>query len=166
MKNMRIKSLGLLFAMAALIGIIGSASGCQSAPQRQRLFIVTEGQLRAVEATSDEEGEIERGVPPPGAPRIVIDVPEPESKVMAPVPVSIRFLAETDAEIVPESLRVRFGFFDITDKVRDALDVSKEGITGRIEDAYPGNYKFTLEVSDTLNRTGLASIRFKVVETP
>lgn len=148
-------------ANALLVALIATG-GCSSTDNAHDGFIVTEAQMASVESLPDEE-EIERGAPPPGAPQILIAVPELGSAVTVPVPVSIRFVAEPDAQIVPDSLRVRYGPFDVTAKVRENLDVSKDGIDGQIEDAHAGKYKFRVAISDTQNRTSEADLKFRVV---
>lgn len=154
------KLLGYL--AGALVLAVVLTSSCSRAHDQPNGGIVTEAQLRAIESMPWDE-EVDRGEPSPGAPRILISVPESGAVVMAPVPVRVRFVAESDARIITESLRVRYGPFDVTEKVLEQLVVSQDGIDGRIEQAIPGRYRFRVSISDTQNRTGEADLRFRVV---
>lgn len=154
------KLLGYL--AGALVLAVVSTSSCSGTDDQPDGGIVTEAQFRAVESLPWDD-EVERGEPSPGAPRILISIPESDAEVTAPVPVRIRFVAESDARIITESLRVRYGPFDVTEKVRKKLVVSQDGIDGRIEEAIPGRYKFRMSISDTQNRTGEANLTFRVV---
>lgn len=154
------KLLGCL--AGALVLAVVLTSSCSRAHDQPDGGIVTAEQLRVVESMPWDE-EVERGVPSPGAPRILISIPELGAVVTAPVPVRIRFVAESDARIIPGSLRVRYGPFDVTEKVRKKLVVSQDGIDGRIAEAVPGKYRFRMSISDTQNRTGEADLIFRVV---
>ena len=159
--NKNMDMLRALFTTSTLLAIL-AAGACSPVDEQSGGPLVTAEQLRVLEAQPEEE-EIPRGEPEPGSPRILVSLPELGSKVTVPVPVRIRFVAEPDAQILPETLRVRYGPIDITDRVRENLQVSPAGIDGRIDEALPGKYKFKLSVSDTRNRTGEADLRFRVI---
>jgi hypothetical protein len=150
------------YLASALLVTLITTGGCPVTDNKRSGFIVTEEQMRSMESLPDEE-ETERGEPQPGTPQVLIAVPQIGSEVTIPVPVSIRFVAKPDAQIVPDSLRVRYGPFDVTAKVREHLEVSQDGIGGQIEEAHPGKYKFRVAISDTQNRTGEADLKFRVV---
>jgi hypothetical protein len=150
-----------LLTITGLLAIL-AAGACSPVDERSGGLLVTEEQLRTLEALPEDE-EISRGEPEPGAPRILVSTPGLGAEVTTPVPVRIRFVAEPDAEIRPDTLRVRYGPIDVTDKVLENLEVSPAGIDGRIDDALPGKYKFKVSISDTRNRTGEANLKFRVI---
>lgn len=101
----------------------------------------------------------------PEAPRIVVEKPDIGADVAAPVDVSVRFEAAGDAEIDIDTLRIRYGWFDITQRVRDSMEVSGEGISGKITSMRNGKHTLKVSISDSLQREGKASIVFHVVGT-
>lgn len=101
----------------------------------------------------------------PEAPRIVIEKPDIGADVAAPVDVSVRFETAGDAEIDIDTLRIRYGWFDITQRVRDSMEVTGDGISGKITSMRNGKHTLKVTISDSFKREGKASIVFHVVGT-
>ena len=102
----------------------------------------------------------------PMAPEIIVDRPDVASDVAPPVDVAIRFRASDDAAIDLETLRIRYGWFDITERVLNAMEVSPEGIKGQIQSMKKGKYSLKISVRDTMRRKSDARIVFQIVELP
>lgn len=100
----------------------------------------------------------------PLAPEILVVEPDTEALVAPPVGVVIHFKPNTDSEIDLESLKIKYGWFDITKRVLEGMTVSPEGISGHIQSMREGSYKITVTVSDTLQRSNSARIEFTVGE--
>lgn len=100
----------------------------------------------------------------PLAPRIVVDRPDLASDVAVPVDVAVRFEAAGDSQIDLSTLRVRYGWFDVTDRVLESMQVSPSGITGKIRSMRRGKYSLKLSISDTMRRESFARIEFQVIE--
>ena len=114
----------------------------------------------------------ERGVditkkpPDPLAPEIIIDRPDVASDVAPPVDIAIRFQTSDDAAIDLDSLKIRYGWFDITERVLKAMHVSPDGIQGQIQSMKKGEYSLKISVRDTMRRKSDARIVFQIVEIP
>ena len=102
----------------------------------------------------------------PLAPEIIIDRPDVAADVAPPVDVAIRFQASEDAAIDLETLKIRYGWFDITDRVLKAMDVSPDGIEGQIQSMKKGKYSLKISVRDTMRRKSDAKIVFQIVDLP
>ena len=102
----------------------------------------------------------------PLAPEIIIERPDVASEVAPPVDIAIRFEASEDAAIDLDSLKIRYGWFDITDRVLKAMDVSPEGIQGQIQSLKKGKYSLKISVRDTMRRKSDAKIVFRIVDLP
>lgn len=100
----------------------------------------------------------------PEAPRIVVAEPDTGTDVVAPVYVAVRFEAAQNASIDINSLKVRYGWFDITKRVLESMDVTGDGISGQIGSMRNGKYAISISISDTLKRTSSARIEFRVVD--
>lgn len=101
----------------------------------------------------------------PEGPRIVVVKPDIGSDVATPVDVAVQFEPAGDAEIDMGSLRIRYGWFDITQRVLDSMEVSGNGISGKITSMRNGKHTLKVSISDTLDRESKASIVFHVVGT-
>jgi hypothetical protein len=100
----------------------------------------------------------------PLAPQIYIDAPDVDVDVAPPVNISVRFEAADGATIDLNSLRVKYGWFDITKRVLESMQVSANGISGKIGSMRRGKYTLKVSISDTLERKSSAKIVFKVVQ--
>jgi hypothetical protein len=95
---------------------------------------------------------------------ITVETPDPDSAVRPPFPVRINFEPQDDASIAMDTLTVKYGFFNVTDKVLEFMTVSPTGIVGHIDAVRPGNYKLKLSVSDDRQRTGRTTLSFHIIE--
>lgn len=135
--------------------------GCSTTEEPLR---ITADQFDAVEATGPDDELVLRGEVERGAPAIVVDMPTLDESVKPPFDVSIRFLANDDANIVIDTLKIKYGFFDLTDEVIARMKVSAAGISGPIDAVKPGRYKLKVSISDDKKRTGRALLVFRVVD--
>lgn len=137
------------------------AAGCSSGGERA--LTITAEEFDAVQETGDDDFPT-RGRADPAAPRITVEAPEPGSDVTTPFLVAVLFEPQEGAAIVVESLRVKYGLFDVTGRVTEYMSVDQSGITGRIDAVKPGGYKLRLSITDDRDRTGTATLRFQIVD--
>lgn len=113
-----------------------------------------------------EIDEVERGVPPPDAPRILVVQPDIGRPIGAPIDIEVRFEPAGDAQIDASSARVVYakGFLrkDITDKLTGHGRIDENGIYCADAEIPPGKHRILLEVGDTRGRVGTAELRFTV----
>jgi hypothetical protein len=150
-------SMNRLIAMSALVLLFG----CTTTEEPLR---ITADQFDAVEATGPDDELVLRGEVERGAPAIVVDMPTLDESVKPPFDVSIRFEANDDASIILDTLKIKYGFFDLTDEVIARMKVSATGISGPIDAVKPGRYKLKVSISDDKKRTGRALLVFRVVD--
>jgi hypothetical protein len=130
-------------------------------PVRKPLVITAEQFDQAMAADPDDE-EFLRGDVVRGAPAIIVDEPDPADGVLTPFTLRIQFIPTDDAEIVIETLKVRYAMFDVTGDVLDLMEVSPAGVVGQIDAVRPGTYKFKVSVADNKKRVGKALLSFRV----
>lgn len=133
----------------------------ESTTRGQPLVITAEQFDQAMAAGIDDE-EFLRGGVERGAPAIVVDEPNPEDAVSTPFTLRIRFIPNDDAEIVIETLKIKYAIFDVTGEVLDRMDVTPAGVVGQIDAVKPGTYKFRVSIADNKKRTGKALLRFRI----
>lgn len=110
--------------------------------------------------------EISRKPTDPLAPHIVVETPDIGADVAPPVDVMVSFRAAEGATIDLESLKVKYGWFDITKRVRETMEVTHQGIAGKIQGMRRGKYALKVSISDNLRRTSSTKIKFEVVDVP
>lgn len=96
------------------------------------------------------------------SPKIIVDKPSLEKDVVLPVDIDVRFEAAADSPIDISSLRVKYGWFDITERAREFMEVSEQGITGKIDGFREGKYTIKLIIRDQKKRTAQTEISFNV----
>ena len=100
----------------------------------------------------------------PLAPKILIERPDTGADVTTPVEVAVRFESTEDATIDLDSLRIKYGLFDITQRVLEMMSVTDTGINGKIQSMRTGKYSLKISISDSMSRRNNATIKFTVVE--
>jgi hypothetical protein len=101
----------------------------------------------------------------PANPEIAVVKPESLAEPLkAPFPIQILFRAREGAVIVPESLRILYGFMriDITERLTARAKVTPAGIVVESAAIPPGNHRLLIRVSDDRERQGEAELRFAV----
>lgn len=100
------------------------------------------------------------------APKIVLLKPRLSKKgIGSPITIELEFQPQSDAKIVPSSLKVLYGVFriDITDRLlENKAAVTEKGVF--VEDAKlpSGEHKVIVEIKDDQDREGRASYSIKV----
>ena len=153
--------LRFLFASIALAASLILFSLGNTARAEDYTLVLTEKDFDAMQVP-DEDEDVERCF---GSPSITVEQPS-QTNVQMPVPVDIRFVPLGQSTVNLDTLRIRIGLIDVTKRVLESLKVSPDGITGTIDGAKPGNYKFKIKLYDSLNRCGKAILQFKVVKPP
>lgn len=102
----------------------------------------------------------------PMAPQILIRAPDIGEDVAPPIDVAVAFQASEGATIDLDTLVVKYGWFNITARVRETMDVTANGIAGKIVGMRRGKYSLKVSISDSEQRTSKAKISFTVVELP
>ena len=140
------------------VGIAGNPLFAES------LLILTEEEFEAnLDYRERGAGVLKKPVDPM-APQIIIDAPDVGVDVAPPVRIMVRFKAADGATIDLDTLKVKYGWFDITKRVMDSMEVSAEGISGKIGSMRRGKYTLKLSISDTMNRKSDTNIEFRVVQ--
>ena len=136
---------------------------CAVRESSEQSVLITEEEYAAVQAEQAHE-EMDRGVrASPGAPTIIVERPDLGAKVVIPVDVRVRFIPEEGATINPDSLEVRYGMFDLTERLREMVKVTPEGIEGRVEKIPPGTYGLKVSVADDRGRRGRTVLKFTAI---
>jgi len=76
----------------------------------------------------------------------------------------MRFMPSDDATIALDTLKIKYGWFDLTEKVLQRMIVTASGIEGQIDAVKPGKYKLKFSISDDKQRTGRTTMTFRVVK--
>jgi hypothetical protein len=100
----------------------------------------------------------------PLAPQIIVESPHVGANVSPPVDVVVKFAPSENSEIDLDSLKVKYGWFDITERVRESMTVSPDGIAGQLQSMRFGKYKIRVSIGDTMRRTSNAELEFKIVD--
>jgi hypothetical protein len=100
----------------------------------------------------------------PGAPVIELSKPKLNDTLKAPFPIQLVFKASDDAEVLPETFKVFYGFMklDITDRVVKNTKVTKTGLTVDQADIPAGTHKLLLQITDSKNRKTEMPMSFTV----
>ncbi len=146
--------------LAVLIPFLLVACGKREG-ENENVLVLTAKDFDAVQAAGEDD-LTERGCVP-GGPVITVAKPE-DSEVLPPVPVDIRFFPPEGATIDVDTLRVKWGIIDVTSRVVENLEVAPYGVTGLIDAAKPGKYKFKVRVEDDQSRCGETRLEFRVLE--
>ncbi|PND38182.1 hypothetical protein C1O66_12075 [Paucibacter aquatile] len=127
---------------------------------------------------SETEWKQERATPPPpstkfspapGAPRLELLQPKPGPDTLAsPFDIQLRWNAEGEARIEPQTLRIRYGWMglDITQRVLAQAEVTAEGLRIRKAALPSGEHKLAVEIADSLQRVGRRQFEVKVQAAP
>ena len=75
----------------------------------------------------------------------------------------MRFVSNDGATIDVDTLKIKYGWFNLTEEVRKRMIVTASGIEGRIDAVKPGNYKLKFSINDDKQRTGRTTMTFRVV---
>ncbi|MBI1892314.1 MAG: hypothetical protein HYS18_16845 [Burkholderiales bacterium] len=100
----------------------------------------------------------------PGAPLIDLKKPQIQDTLKAPFPIQLVFKPTDDAEVVPDSFKVLYGFLklDITDRVVQNAKVTKEGLFVDQANIPAGTHKLLLQIRDSKNRKAEVVVSFNV----
>lgn len=107
---------------------------------------------------------IPNAAPVPGAPAIELQKPKLQETLKAPFPIQLVFKSGEDAEVVPDSFKVLYGFLklDITDRVVQNAKVTKEGVFVDQANIPAGSHKLVLQIRDSKNRKAETVMSFDV----
>lgn len=144
--------------LAMLAAFLLAACGTEE-PATTNVLVLTEKDFEAMQAPDTDE-DIERCF---GSPSITVERPA-QSSILPPVPIDIRFVPLGQSDVDLSSLKIKMGPINVTKRVLENLSVSPDGITGMIDTAKPGKYKFTIKLYDSLNRCGKAVLQFQVLK--
>lgn len=152
----RIRLLAGAVLLTHLVGVTHSA---------ESMLVLTEEEFEANQTFRERGVDILRKATDPLAPEIVVDRPDVGADVAPPVDIVVRFRAADDAQIDLQTLKVKYGWFDITERVMETMEVSPEGINGKIQSMRRGKYSLKLTIKDTQERKSDAKIVFEVIKT-
>jgi hypothetical protein len=149
----------LIGCMAIALGIAAPMTSAETP-----FLILTDEEFDANLTYRERSADIVRKKPDPLAPRIIVEAPQLGSDVSPPVNIVVKFSPAADSAIVLDSLIVKYGWYDITERVRESMTVSPEGIAGQLQSMRRGKYTIKVTIGDTLQRTSNAEINFKIVD--
>lgn len=136
------------------------------APAAER-FLISETEWKQERATPAPPSP--RFSPTPGAPRLELLQPKPGPDTLAsPFDIQLRWNAEGEARIEPQTLRIRYGWMglDITQRVLAQAEVTAEGLRIRKAALPSGEHKLAVEIADSLQRVGRRQFEVKVQAAP
>jgi hypothetical protein len=96
---------------------------------------------------------------------IAVLAPRTSEPIRAPFPIELRFEAQDDAAIVPDTFRVRYGVLrlDITERVVTSSLVTPQGIRVPAASVPSGDHTLRLSIADNRNRVGEMIVKITVV---
>ncbi len=147
------------FIAVCLIFLAGFANAGDS------ILVLSAEEFDANLSFRERSVELTRKPTDPLAPKIVIEAPNIEAGVAPPITVAVTFQPAEGATIDLDSLKVKYGWFDITQRVRDTMEVTRDGIAGQINGMRLGKYALRVSISDNLRRTSSTKIKFEVVDS-
>lgn len=160
--SLRVPPSNFLATVYSLTLVVLITSGC--AATRDQPFVITPEQFDAVEASGVDEEPPLRGQVERGAPMIIVETPDPEGAVSTPFLVRVRFEPQDGATIALGTLKIKYGWFDVTEGVLQRMTVTGSGIIGQIDAIKPGNYSLKVSISDDRQRTGRAKLKFTIAK--
>ncbi|MBL8483037.1 MAG: hypothetical protein JNJ60_12635 [Rhodocyclaceae bacterium] len=100
----------------------------------------------------------------PGAPGIEIDAPKLGAVLAAPFPIRVVFKPAEDAQILPDSFRVLYGFLglDITQRVLKHVRPTPGGFSIERAEIPEGAHRLKMSVRDDRGRLGETEVNFTV----
>jgi hypothetical protein len=103
--------------------------------------------------------------PRSGTPTIRIEEPDITRPIRLPANIRIRFQAAGDARIEVSTLRVRYGFLgiDITRRILAHARPNPSGVFVEDAELPRGRHRVTIQIADTMGRSGTQSFDFNVV---
>lgn len=124
--------------------------------------LLTDEQIAAV---SQQEYTFKGTPPHPQAPRITVRRPQPSNGVKSPFDIEIEFSPHGNATIKPESLKIQYGWFDITQYVLETgkAEISPQGIKVRGAEIKKGDYPIVISIEDSQGRIGMTEVKLVVL---
>jgi hypothetical protein len=143
-------------AVTLLLGL-----GLTAHEQAGAFELLTAQEIAAV----SQSGYVERQTADPQGPRIEVKAPSVSKPVNTPFNIEIMFSPQGDAKINPDTLRIKYGWFDVTERVIKSgqAHISPNGIKVQKAEIEKGNYDFTISIQDSKERVGIAQIKVEVL---
>ncbi len=154
--------IGLRLKVCSLALVAVVVSGC--ATTQDQHFTITAEEFDEVAAAGPDDEPPLRGKVVRGAPAIIFDYPDSDSEVTRPFSVRLRFVPNEPATIALDTLKIKYGLLNVTNRVLKAMTVTAEGIEGTMDAGRPGKYKLKFSIEDNLQRTGRATFIFRIVD--
>ncbi len=138
------------------------------------IWLITPAELETLMAT--EPGML----PPPeerslsiigdqNSPKINVISPDVTNEITGEVIIKTAFEAVEPYEIQPDSLRVEykipFGWYDLTKRVKEAADITADGVETDPVKLPKGKHRLKVSVLDTAGREGAVEIRVQVKDS-
>lgn len=137
------------------------------------LALVAAGPAQASWLVTEQEAHVSRATPAmpeakaapvPGAPRIVLLSPDVAAAVASPTRIQLRFESLGEAQIRPETFKVRYGTLrlDITQRITAVSAITPQGIDVSEAKLPKGSHRLFMEIQDSAGRTGERAVSFVV----
>ena len=103
--------------------------------------------------------------PRSGTPTVRIEEPDISRPVRMPANIRIRFQPAANATINVSSLRVRYGYLgiDVTRRILAHATPTPSGVFVQDAELPRGRHRVTIQIADTMGRTGSQSFDFNIV---
>lgn len=99
------------------------------------------------------------------APRIELLQPDIEADALSsPFEIELRSTPSTGANIDLGSLKITYGWFNITDKIMQNAEVTESGILAKDAEIPAGRHTIKVEIKDSLNRKARRKFSFTVAK--
>lgn len=97
------------------------------------------------------------------APSIELLRPDADDKgLKSPLEIELRFEAYGDANIDLSTLKITYGWVNITKRIVEGAEVTESGIFAKNAKIPPGNYSIKVQISDSKKRSASRKFRFTV----
>ena len=150
-----------VYRRSLILGVI--ASSCFGIRGASTWPLVTRQQSRRENAAPHRQAA--PAAPRSGAPIIRIEEPNTTRPIKSPVRIRVTFQPASNATIVANSLRVRYGSLgiDITRRILAHARPTVSGVTVDDAELPRGRHRVTIQIADNLGRVGTKSLEFTVV---
>ena len=150
-----------MYRRSLILGVI--ASSCFGSRAGSAWPLVTRQQSRRENAAPHKQAA--PATARSGAPTIRIEEPNTTRPISSPVRIRVTFQPASNATIVVNSLRVRYGSLgiDITRRILAHARPTASGVTVDDAELPRGRHRVTIQIADNLGRVGTKSLEFTVV---
>jgi hypothetical protein len=149
-----------MYRRSLILGLI--ATSCFGIRAASAWSLVTRQQSQREHAAPHKQAA--PAAPRSGAPTIRVEEPNTTRPINSPVRIRVTFQPASNATIVVDSFRVRYGSLgiDITRRILAHARPTASGVTVNDAELPRGRHRVTIQIADNLGRVGSKSLEFTV----